>query len=295
MKRLYGKEKITTRFARGNGEWIGRGRECCEIFTKGEYPLSENRATPPVERDPRRVSAFLNNPTLFLSPLRKVLRHFMRQVPLAHKMPQHSLPLSQSSVSSVVNLFPLPATARRGFTLLELLVAGALIAVAATVVAGAFAAGFRVWQRASQQGGPYEEAVIALELIQKDVRNSQPFRLVPFRGTESGLEIPSVVTAPGRDSQASQMGSIRYEFSATSRELVRVTRLFSVPQGESEVREALLSKVESVRFSYADRGPDGKGALSWSGAWPAGTNIPVAVKVQVKAPLVDLERVVVLP
>jgi prepilin-type N-terminal cleavage/methylation domain-containing protein len=222
----------------------------------------------------------------------------MRQVLLAHKMPQHSLPLplplshslplSQSSPPSVVNLPPLPATARRGFTLLELLVAGALIAVAATVVAGAFAAGFRVWQRASQQGGGYEDAVIALELIQKDIRNTEPFRLIPFKGSESGLELPSVVS--------NQPGSIQYEFSAASRQLMRVTRIFLIPEGEKEVREVIMDKVESVRFSYGDRGPDGKGALNWAGAWPPGTNTPAAVKVQLRSPpLIDLERTVVLP
>lgn len=280
MKRLSKKEKI---YHGGSGG--GKGRECCAIFTKGEYPLSENRATPPVELEPSRFSTFL-------SSSRKVLRHFMRQVPLAHKMPQHSLPLSlplsQSSAPSVVNLFPLPSAARRGFTLLELLVAGALIAVAATVVAGAFAAGFRVWQRASQQGGATEDAVIALELIQKDVRNSEPFRLVPFRGSESGLELPAVVS--------NQPGSIRYEFSSASRQLERVVRVFSILEGEKEAREVILGKVESVRFSYGDRGPDGKGVVTWAGAWPPGTNTPAAVKVQLRSPpLIDLERTVVLP
>jgi prepilin-type N-terminal cleavage/methylation domain-containing protein len=212
-------------------------------------------------------------------------------------MPQHSLSLSQSSFPSVVNLFPLPATARRGFTLLELLVAGALIAVAATVVAGAFAAGFRVWQRASQQGGGYEDAVIALELIQKDVRNTVPFRAIPFRGSESGVEIPSALPASGGDNvRPDQLGSISYEFSTTSRQFERVVRIFSISGGGPEGRDVLLSKIESVRFSYADRDPDGKGALTWFSVWPVGTNTPVAVKVQLRSPpLVDLERIMVLP
>ena len=187
---------------------------------------------------------------------------------------------------------------RRGFTLLELLVAGALIAVAATVVAGAFAAGFRVWQRASQQGGGYEDAIIALELIQKDIRNTEPFRLIPFKGSDSDIEIPSIIAGPGPNGNGTrdQPGSIRYVFSATSRRLERVKKMVIVPGGEQESREQILDNVESVRFSYADCGPDGKSAVTWSGAWPAGTNTPVAVKVQVKVPpLIDLERIVVLP
>jgi prepilin-type N-terminal cleavage/methylation domain-containing protein len=185
---------------------------------------------------------------------------------------------------------------RRGFTLLELLVAGALIAVAATVVAGAFAAGFRVWQRASQQGGGYEDAIIALELIQKDIRNTEPFRLIPFKGSDSDIEIPSIIAGLGPNGAQNQPGSIRYVFSATSRRLERVKKTVIVPGGELESREQVMDNVESVRFSYADCGPDGKSAVTWSGAWPAGTNIPVAVKVQVKAPpLIDLERIVVLP
>ena len=185
---------------------------------------------------------------------------------------------------------------RYGFTLLELLVTGALIAVAATVVAGAFAAGFRVWQRASQQGGGYEDAMIALELIQKDIRNTEPFRLIPFKGSDSDIEIPSIIAGLGPNGAQNQPGSIRYVFSATSRRLERVKKTVIVPGGELESREQVMDNVESVRFSYADCGPDGKSAVTWSSVWLPGTNTPAAVKVQLRAPpLVDFERIIVLP
>jgi prepilin-type N-terminal cleavage/methylation domain-containing protein len=187
-------------------------------------------------------------------------------------------------------------TSRRGFTLLELLVAVALTAVMITVVAGAFAAGLRVWQRASQMDGPYQDAVLALELIQKDVRNTVPFRLVPFRGGASLIEMPALVAVPLPGGAQEQPGSIRYEFSAATRRLERITRTFSIPDGEKESREVILDKVEQVRFAYADRGPDGKAALSWSDTWSPGTNSPAAVKVTLRAPpSVDFERMIVQP
>ncbi len=185
---------------------------------------------------------------------------------------------------------------RRGFTMLELLVAVALTAVMITVVAGAFAAGLRVWQRASQQGGTYQDAVMALEWIQKDICNTVPFRLVPFRGSDSRVEIPSIVAVSRPEGRQDQPGSIRYEFSAATRRLERVTRTFSIPEGEKEVREVILGKVESIRFSYADRGPDGKGPLSWAGIWPPGTNTPIAINLHLHSPpSVDFERIMVMP
>ena len=93
--------------------------------------MSENRATPPVELEPRNVSTLLlfNNPILFFSSSRKGLRDFVRRVLLSHKIPQHSLPLSQFSVFSVVNPLPVAVfvSSRRAFTLIEVLVASVIL------------------------------------------------------------------------------------------------------------------------------------------------------------------------
>ena len=80
-----------------------------------------------------------------------------------------------------------------GMTLLELLIATALVAVAALVVAQAFAAGVRVWSRASQLNGHYADSVLALEQWQQELRNTLPCRQTSFRGRQTWMELPALI------------------------------------------------------------------------------------------------------
>lgn len=182
-----------------------------------------------------------------------------------------------------------------GFTLLELLVAAALTAVAATVIASAFAAGFRVWQRASATGDG--NAVVVLEQLQKDVCNTAPFRLVPFRGGESWVDIPSLVVMSLQDGNQVQPGVVRYEFNTSARTLDRIIRYYPLPGPEQEKRETLMDSVESVRFAYGERSEAGVG--SWGSIWSGRTNTPGAIKVTLGykqgVEQIDRERTMVLP
>lgn len=190
-------------------------------------------------------------------------------------------------------------SSRNGFTLIELLIAASLIAVAAFLVASAFAAGFRVWQRASQLGGAYADAVVALELFQKDVRNTVPSRLVQFAGGQDWVEIPSIIRVVVRDHDQDQPGAIRYDLGAGSSSLERITRSFPFPDPGRVSHEDMVPSVDEVRFSYADRGVGNQGALMWVTAWAGRTNMPCAVKMTLRirqgGERFDFERTVPLP
>lgn len=187
---------------------------------------------------------------------------------------------------------------RRGFTLLELLIAAVLIAVVATVLASAFAAGFRVWQRTSQVGGRSTDALIALEMMEKDIHNTIPCRMVAFSGGEDWVEIPSVVTS-GLAGSGSQSGCVRYEFNTSGKGVDRILRYFPFPDPEQLKREQALDDVQALRFLYMDRDANGKATLTWTRGWTGRTNSPVAMKVMFTVgqggDQVDLERAIVLP
>lgn len=168
---------------------------------------------------------------------------------------------------------------RRGFTLLELLVGTALVAVVAVVVAAAFAAGFRIWQRVSQQGD--EESVTGMELLSRDLRNTVPSRLAPFTGDEIRLEIPTILVSPSKEGGAVP-GVVRYEYNRSARTLDRVLHYFLVPDADQEHRDIVMESVGSVRFSYGDRGLDGRDPVQWTSAWSGRTNEPAAVRVELE-------------
>lgn len=188
---------------------------------------------------------------------------------------------------------------RRGMTLLELLIATALVAVAALVVAQAFAAGVRVWFRASQLAGNYSDAVLAIEQMQQDLRNTFPCRKSEFRGSETWVEIPALITQSGAEGVLEQPGLIRYEFDGAGQKLARVLAPCQVVEPGVPRREAIASGVRSIAFLYADQTGQAGERLEWVRAWDGRTNNPAAVKVlwrgQQGEEVFEFERTVALP
>lgn len=163
-----------------------------------------------------------------------------------------------------------------GFTLLELLVAAAISALAAFVVLGGFIGGVRVWERAREGAGPLTSARVAMEEIRKDLCNMTPCRKYVFQGKAGNVEIPSVVgTGSNR-----WPGVIRYEQEAGR--LIRVVSGVGPDPQRLDDTET-WSGILDTKFSYADAGLDGKGTPVWVREWGAGlTNLPVAVAVNMR-------------
>lgn len=166
---------------------------------------------------------------------------------------------------------------RKGFTLLELLVATAIVAVASVVVLGGFAAGIRVWERARDFSGPRVSARLAVALARKDLCNMTPCRAASFEGSGTWVEFPAVITAEGSNTWP---GTVRYEFSQGI--VKRISKVLGGSEGGKETSEVLLAGVREVSFSYADAGADGRGGVVWGGEWMGRTNLPVAVAMAVR-------------
>ncbi len=187
---------------------------------------------------------------------------------------------------------------RRGFTLLELIVAAALVGAASIVVAGAFAAGVRIFERTRQFGG-YGESVLAMELMQKDLHNAAPFRLGEFRGGRTWIEIPLVVRRPGPAEDVGYLGRVRYEAGRNGHTLDRVATAYLSPDHPEEVRETVISVLDGVRFEFGSMGSADAAPVSWADEWTSPTNLPAAVRMVVgskqNGERIETSRMVVLP
>ena len=166
---------------------------------------------------------------------------------------------------------------KRGFTLLELLIATALVAVASAVILGGFAAGIRVWERAREFAGPATAARLAVAVVRKDLSNMLLCRAATFKGGGSWVEFPAVVSSGGSNLWP---GTIRYEFSQYT--MRRISGVMEGAGNQPETSEVLLSEVRDVLFSYGDAGVDGQGDVTWLREWAGRTNLPVAVKCVVR-------------
>jgi prepilin-type N-terminal cleavage/methylation domain-containing protein len=168
-----------------------------------------------------------------------------------------------------------------GFTLIELLVAAALSALAAVVLAGAVAAGLRVWERAGRLGADYAAAVTGLELLRQDIRNAGPHRLQRFEGAATWVEFPAVVTRVEAAGTNAYAGAVRYEFLPARGEVARLERAYALPGGGAERKETLMTGVEEAALAYGDRGEAGVAGMQWVASWVGRTNAPAAVRVRV--------------
>ena len=74
---------------------------------------------------------------------------------------------------------------RRGLTLVELLVASALMALVAGASVATLSGGFKVWQRLQALGQQSQWTEVAFDEIRRDLRNTRRFSLIPFEGTYS--------------------------------------------------------------------------------------------------------------
>ena len=186
---------------------------------------------------------------------------------------------------------------QEGFTLLELLLAATLTAVVATVLAAAFFAGFRVWQRVGLPQA--DEAVIVFEMVQATVNNTLPCRLAPFKGGRDWVEIPCLVSGQDGTDVQDQPGTIRYEFNDTARAVEQRVHRYSMPDPETETQELLIENVDRLEFSYAGTDAEGSGIGGWSGEWNTRTNAPCAVKMVMQLSLggdrIEVERIMVVP
>ena len=184
----------------------------------------------------------------------------------------------------------------RGFTLLELLVAVAMVAVIALALSACLHIAFSATDRAHAAIQPSHDAELAMEFLRNDFQNacipSPPFlgSYVPFQGVNQmgshGGEADDVLffsTADARDHTVAN-GEIKLielttEVAAGSTDTVlvrRVTRNLLSPNSSPTVDEEILCRgVAGFSVNYFD-------GSSWYNSWgttDSATPTPVAVQV----------------
>lgn len=180
-----------------------------------------------------------------------------------------------------------------GFTLLELLVSMALLALLTVVLFGALRFGARAWDSGEAHSTGMDEVRLVQGLLQREIEQAYPFWLttdplhptVDFRGAEDSMDFlappPRVVVGGGR-------ARIAFERAADGRYEQLVMR--AEPELSSEnataLEEPLLRNLASIRFSYF--GADSVGAPPvWHANWSDRQTMPLLVRVHVEFPKGD--------
>jgi prepilin-type N-terminal cleavage/methylation domain-containing protein len=187
-----------------------------------------------------------------------------------------------------------------GFTLVELMVTIAILALVAGVVAAAFSGGLSVWDAAQNFDRPRMEALIAIETFEREIRSSIPFYAIAFSGDGEGLKFCRIVGGKTHSDMPGTIEEIGYRFDREAKTVCRSSREFPWTGMATPGVETVLHDVLEFHVYYADRVEEGHVNLEWKGWWkPHRERLPAAVAVQVvlaqRGGTVKISRTIYLP
>lgn len=172
-----------------------------------------------------------------------------------------------------------------GFTLVELLVTSALLALMAGAVVATLAGALKVWQRAEDRGTNDQWVQVAFHQVRQDLQNVRRFKPIPFEGDYESFSFPTVITrSTAPETEVEALGERGYFFDWNRRNLCRSEHPY---QGLRRVRltdscSPVLTGLDRLRFSYYGFDPH-TNTYDWSATWSS-PEPPVAVKMEIRRP-----------
>jgi general secretion pathway protein J len=177
-----------------------------------------------------------------------------------------------------------------GFTLVELLVAIALLSLLSVILLSSVRFGLTAWER----GAAHVDRVDRVQLVQSFLRHSieDAYPLfsiagdgrgrVDFAGTPASLQMLSPVSrALGSGGRARL--TLALSRGEAGFDLVVTVAHELAPEGRGEIKKVLLSSVQSVNLSYFGRSGSER-ADGWRGRWMEEPRLPKLVRIEVSFP-----------
>jgi len=161
-----------------------------------------------------------------------------------------------------------------GFTLVELIISGAIIFLVSITVYSVFAGGINVWKKANQASSSGHHLRLVTEKLSGQLRNTFRFSSIPFEGTEDSIAFAALI-----DNQVSRISYFLNEENVFCRRLQSYPEVFK--KGESGKYDLLLPGVLGLKFGYCYL-DNATGDYKWKDKWvkEEQDSIPQAVKIE---------------
>ncbi len=180
-----------------------------------------------------------------------------------------------------------PATSDRpsatcdGFTLVEMLIACALVSLVAGAVVATLAGGLRVWERVQAFGTRDQAIEIAFHQMRSDLRSAHRFEPIPFTGRSDTMSFPSVIEMYQGEQSWEEVGQTTYLLDRRHRQLRRVRQPYRMMRRAraSEGGIAVLDHVERFQVRYYQLNA-ASGTYQWRGSCES-AEPPLAVQVEI--------------
>ncbi|OGQ48394.1 MAG: hypothetical protein A3H42_02905 [Deltaproteobacteria bacterium RIFCSPLOWO2_02_FULL_46_8] len=164
---------------------------------------------------------------------------------------------------------------KNGFMLIEMLLVVSIVAVIALAIYSSLSAGVHIWKRLDRGAGEMH-LFLALEKMQKNLRNSFAFKAIGFEGAENEISFPGLVlvkTDKEGEVFHQEPGRIRYYYSAASQSLcLEKTSYIDWIKGIKKECQKEIQGVKKIAFEYQD-------SHSWKTSWKQ-NKVPQAVRLK---------------
>lgn len=181
---------------------------------------------------------------------------------------------------------------RAGFTLVELMVVATLFSLIAFAMASSFVSGMRLWDRAQQRDAAQTDALLALEVMARELRQSVNVPLVTFQGTAHQVSFPALVQG--------ELVNIAYEYDGSEKRLrrrhVSFKELVEEKIEEVAYEKTLFSSADEVliAFGTSPKDTDVTG-YEWVDEWEEDRGVPQAVRVTITIKDETLTKIIFIP
>ena len=187
--------------------------------------------------------------------------------------------------------------ARRGFSLLELLLVLTLAPVVFFALYSNFSAGVRIWSTVVRQT-PEEDVNIFFYKVRRDIENILRYDAVPFSGDGEEIVFAGAIEARPELGGKRGIGQVRLFYDGSSKTVNReVKDMSQIHQDSSGERTVLFHDVASFSLFYLTPAQVG-GSYSWTDSWtPQPATLPAAVRLSFSTQKAGerQERVIFIP
>ena len=170
-----------------------------------------------------------------------------------------------------------------GFTLIEVLISGAIISLIAMAVCSVFASGINVWRKGNQSRRDQRNIRLFSEKLTQELRNTFKFSNIPFEGTEDSITFAALIeNNSNEENPHDEVGRISY-FLNDQNVFCRREETYaeSFQPEEAGICDQLIPGVSGINFSYCYL-DNATGDYKWKEDWvkEEQDTIPQAIKIE---------------
>lgn len=161
---------------------------------------------------------------------------------------------------------------KKGFTLIELMIAAAILCTVGLTIVVTFAGGLKVYYKMKNYGSVKTDALLAMEKIERDIRNAFAFTDINFIGTSDKITFPALVKSyAAKNKPYMSVGSISYfiDDRHSGKKIAREEKSYSASlMKEEKAKRAVahIADIEDMDLQYYVYDPLSD-TYSWEASW----------------------------